>query len=116
MPYEVGDATLYRTISRVLFGFSCLALVLSILYRFILIKGAKPRNAIGELNNLIKYSILCVLLTFYDHQSILNRFPVIMEIADNTDSRSSLKWNEWVSYLLSSRAMITAPLISEPRP
>ena len=28
---------------------------------------SKPRNAIGELNNLIKYSILCVLLTFYDH-------------------------------------------------
>ena len=24
-------------------------------------------DAIGELNNLIKYSILCVLLTFYDH-------------------------------------------------
>ena len=64
---EVDDATLYKTISRVLFGFSCLALVLSILYRFILIKGAKPRNAIGELNDLIKYSVLCVLLTFYDH-------------------------------------------------
>ena len=64
---EVDDATLYKTISRVLFGFSCLALVLSILYRFILIKGAKPRNAIEELNNLIKYSVLCVLLTFYDH-------------------------------------------------
>ena len=49
-------------------------------------------------------------------QSILNRFPVIVEISNNTDSMSSWKWKEWVSYLLSSRAMITAPLISAPAP
>lgn len=61
----LGDAALYRIANMVMLGFSCLALALSILYRFTLIKGAELRNTTEELNDLIRYAALCVLLTFY---------------------------------------------------
>ena len=57
-------------INRILFGLSCLALILAVIYRFALKKSAEYRNATGELNDLLTNAVFCVVLTVFSHDSL----------------------------------------------
>lgn len=57
-------------INRILLGLSCLALILAIIYRPALKKGAELRNATGELNGLFTSAAVCVVLAAFCHNSL----------------------------------------------
>ncbi|MBR7183200.1 MAG: hypothetical protein IKD41_04320 [Alistipes sp.] len=65
-----NDTETNRLINRILLGCSCLALVLSVVYRFALKKVAAERHYTAELNSLIQDAGICVLLTLFAHNTV----------------------------------------------
>lgn len=64
---SMSEAQLNVFFNRVLLGFSCLAFLLSVVYRFALKKVAMERAKTAELNSLIWDASICILLTLFDH-------------------------------------------------
>lgn len=59
------ESTLF--VNRFLLGMSCLALLLSVIYRFILKRTAQKRHLLDEINSLIILSAICIALTSFRH-------------------------------------------------
>lgn len=59
-----------RLLNRILLGFSILALILSVVYRFALKNLAAERHYTKELNSLIQDAAICVVLTLFAHNNI----------------------------------------------
>ena len=59
------ESTLF--VNRFLLGMCCLALLLSVIYRFILKRTAQKRHLLDEINSLIILSAVCVALTIFRH-------------------------------------------------
>lgn len=64
---ESDDLQTMRLFNRVLLGLSCLAFVLSIIYRFLLKESAKRRNTFDEIDFYMILSALSILLTLFNH-------------------------------------------------